>query len=79
MLGDLTRGDNELDSPVFLCAPCQFGTSSVAKMYYSILLQERKSLKNERRYRNGVPKSTQTRKYKSDGKHMEKFENIHYN
>ena len=31
-------------------------------------IQERKIIKNERRCRNGVPKSTQTRKDKSDGK-----------
>ena len=31
--------------------------------------QERKIIKNERRCRNGVPKSTQTRKDKSDGKY----------
>ena len=34
---------------------------------YVYLLQERKSIKNEKRCRNGVPKSTQTRKDKSDG------------
>ena len=31
--------------------------------------QERKIIKNEKRCRNGVPKSTQTRKDKSDGKY----------
>ena len=32
--------------------------------------QERKIIKNEKRYRNGGPKSTQTRKdHKSDGKY----------
>ena len=31
--------------------------------------QERKIIKNEKRCRNGMPKSTQTRKDKSDGKY----------
>ena len=37
----------------------------------SIFRQERKIIKNEKRCRNGVPKSTQTRKNKSDGKYTE--------
>ena len=41
--------------------------------YIIINIQERKIIKNERRCRNGVLKSTQTRKDKSDGKYTKLF------
>jgi len=41
---------------------------------YVYLLQERK---NEKRCRNGVPKSTQTRKDKSDGKYTKPYPSQH--
>ena len=43
----------------------------------SIFRQERKIIKNEKRCRNGVPKSTQTRKNKSDGKYTKPHPSLH--
>ena len=42
-----------------------------------VCIQERKIIKNEKRCRNGVPKSTQTRKDKSDGKYTKPHSSLH--
>ena len=39
--------------------------------------QERKIIKNEKRCRNGVPKSMRTRKVKSDGKYTKPHPSLH--
>ena len=46
-------------------------------VYHYKVIQERKIIKNERRCRNGVPKSTQTRKDKSDGKYTKLHPSLH--
>ena len=44
---------------------------------YKHTYTKRKIIKNEKRYRNGVPKSTRKRKDKSDGKYTKPHSSLH--
>ena len=53
-------------------------TRNLTRYDDSLYIQERKIIKNEKRCRNGVPKSTQTRKDKSDGKYTKLHPSLHF-
>ena len=69
----------DMDSDLYICALTHILVHMHAwtQTHTHTYVQERKIIKNERRCRNGVPKSTQTRKDKSDGKYTKPHPSLH--